>query len=41
MLRQRSLKRKFLFKDIPTKSTVSKMKKADIVELAKSHGLGI
>ena len=28
-----------LTKDIPTKSTVSKMKKADIVELAKSHGL--
>ncbi len=28
-----------LTKNIPTKSTVSKMKKADIVELAKSHGL--
>lgn len=28
-----------LTKDIPTKSAVSKMKKADIVELAKSHGL--
>ncbi len=34
-----SKKESHLTKDIPTKSTVSKMKKADIVELAKSHGL--
>ena len=36
---EESKKESSLTKDIPTKSTVSKMKKADIVELAKSHGL--
>ena len=36
---EESEKESSLTKDIPTKSTVSKMKKADIVELAKSHGL--
>lgn len=36
---EESKKESPLTKDIPTKSTVSKMKKADIVELAKSYGL--
>ena len=36
---EESKKESPLTKDIPTKSTVSKMKKADIVELAKSFGL--